>query len=200
MTLARRTRVNRPEPEETLVDRVAAVLAFFPDIFEPVALEEYTRDGRLTLATIDRVRERIVPDASREATARACLQQIPTPAWLLRCGMGLNAKETRELNNPQMSFFPKEPPETKLRLRAAVSSLEADALGIRFHPNMRIPDTSIVTQAFHSSEREPVVGVENLEAWETSLGGSVGAGPICIEAERVGNDEVWALVCFMDAS
>ena len=81
----RRTRQHRPEPGEALVDRVAATLAFFPDMFEPVVREEYAREGRFTFDVIDRVRERIAPDASREATANACLRYVPSPVWFLQC-------------------------------------------------------------------------------------------------------------------
>ena len=75
----RRTRQDRPEPGEALVDRVAATLAFFPDMFEPIVREEYAREGRFTFDVIDRVRQRIAPDASREATVHACLQYVPSP-------------------------------------------------------------------------------------------------------------------------
>lgn len=108
----RRTRQNWPEPGEVLVDHVAATLAFFPDMFEPVVREEYTREGRFTFDVIDRVRERIAPDASREATANPCLRYIPPPVWLLQCHMGLKASEMRRLNDPQMSFSPMIPLRT----------------------------------------------------------------------------------------
>ena len=44
----RHTREKRSEPAEVLVDRVAAALAFYPDMFEPIVREEYTSEGRLT--------------------------------------------------------------------------------------------------------------------------------------------------------
>ena len=94
------------------MDRVAATLAFFPDMFEPVVKEEYTQEGRFTFDVIDRVRQRIAPDASREATANACLRYVPSPVWFLQCHMGLKASEMRRLNNPQMSFFRKNLPKT----------------------------------------------------------------------------------------
>ena len=53
----RRTNRNQFEPEEVLVDRVAASLAFFPDMFEPVVREECSREDRFTFDVIDRVRD-----------------------------------------------------------------------------------------------------------------------------------------------
>ena len=190
----RRTKSERSEPAEVLVDRIAAKLAFYPDMFEPVVREEYEREGCLTFDSIDRVRERIAPDASREATAIACLQHISTPVWFLQCRMGLKASEARKLNDPQMSFFPEEPPEAKLRVRSGASSPSADELGVRFHPNMRVPQSSIVALAFDDSWGLPKQGVEPLNTWVTSSGGPIDSGEIHLEAKRSGNDDVWAIV------
>ena len=189
----RHTREKRSEPAEVLVDRVAAALAFYPDMFEPVVREEYTSEGRLTFDAIDRVRERIAPDASREATTSACLQHIPSPVWYLQCGMGLSASETRRLNSPQMSFFPEEAPEAKLRVLKGSSSPLAKELEIRFHPNMRVPESSVVNLGFHDLRGEAKQGTEALDAWETSSGGSIGSGEIYVEVRRSGDDEVWAI-------
>ena len=189
----RRTRENRPEPEEALVDRVAATLAFYPDMFEPVVREELEKEGQLTFGVIDSVRERLAPDASREATANACLRYVPSPVWFLQCRMGLKTSEMRRLSSPQMSFIPEELPEAKLRVRNGSLSPQAVDLGIRFHPNMRVPETSIVTLGFHDAWGEPQEGMEVLDTWETSSGGPIGSGEIHLEAMRIGDDEVWAI-------
>ena len=189
----RRIREERSEPAEVLVDRVAAALAFYPDMFEPIVREEYTREGGLTFDVIDRVRERIAPDASREATTSACLRHIPSPVWFLQCHMGLNAPERRRLNNPQMSFFPEETPKAKLRVLKGSSSPLAEDLAIRFHPNMRVPESSIVTLGFHDVRGETKQGTEAIDAWETSSGGPIGSGEIYLEARRIGDAEVWAI-------
>ena len=189
----RRTRQHRPEPGEVLVDHVAATLAFFPDLFEPVVREEYTREGRFTFDVIDRVRERIAPDASREATANACLRYVPSPVWFLQCHMGLKVSEARRLNSPQTSFFPQEPPEDKLRVRHGSYSPSAEDLGIRFHPNMRVPESSIVTLGFRDEWGEPKEGIEALDAWETSSGGPIGYGDVHFETMKIGDEEVCAI-------
>ena len=193
----RRTRETRPEPAEILVDRVAATLAFYPEMFEPVVREEYKNEGRLTFDVIDSVRERIAPDASREATAIACLRHVPSPVWVLQCRMGLKASEVRRRNSPQMSFFPEESPEARLRVRNGSSSPSADDLRIRFHPNMRVPESSVVTLGFNDASGESKVGTEALEAWETNAGGPIGYGEIHLEAMRSGKDEVWAIARLM---
>ena len=189
----RRTIENRPEPGEALVDRVAATLAFYSDMFEPVVREEFAKEGRLTFDVINNVRERIAPDASREATANACLRHVPSPVWFLQCHMGLKISEVLKLNSPQMSFFPEESPEIKLRVRIGSYSSSAEDLGIRFHPNMRVPESSIVTLGFNDAWGKPKQGAEALDAWKTNSGGPIGYGNIHLEAMRVGNDEVWAI-------
>ena len=107
--------------------------------------------------------------------------------------MGLNAPEMRRLNNPQMSFFPEEAPKAKLRVLKGSSSPLAEDLAIRFHPNMRVPESSIVTLGFHDVRGETKQGTEALDAWETSSGGPIGSGEIYLEARRIGDAEVWAI-------
>ena len=168
-------------------------MAFYPDMFEPVVREELVREGRLTFDVIDSVRERIAPDASREATANACLRHVSMPVWFLQCHMGLKASEVRKLKNPQTSLFPEDFPEAKLRVRMGSYSPSAEDLGVRFHPNMRVPQSSVVTLEFNDAWGEPKQGTEALDTWETSSGGPIGCGQIHIEAMRVGSNEVWAI-------
>ena len=190
----RHTKVKRSHPEEILVDRVAAALAFFPDMFEPVIREECGIGGRITFETIEALRDRIAPDASRMATTLACMGYVNSPAWFLRCGIGYKASEIRRMNDPQMSFLPERVPEAKLRVRARVNSPEAAGLGIQFFPNMQVPKTSIVAKVFFSEWGIPTEGAELLDVWKTSSGGPIGLGSIHVEAERVGDDEVWAII------
>ena len=190
----RRTRIDRPEPEEVLVDRVAAVLAFFPDMFVPAFEEETADDGSLTFDAVDRVRDRIAPDASHEATLRACLRQAPMPTWFLQCSLGLRAEEQRRLNSPQLQLIPTDPPETKLRVQSATASPSAADTGIRFHQNMRVPAGSIVAQAFGDEWMAFAQREEPLDNWRTSAGGPIGSGMIHVDAVQRNNEEVWVLV------
>ena len=190
----RRTTIDRPEPEEVLVDRVTAVLAFFPDMFLPVLTEETAHDGLLTFGAVDRVRDRISPDASHEATLRACLSHTSGTVWLLRCANGLTAEEERRTNSPQLQLIPADPPEAKLRVQSAMFSPAAAGAGERFHRNMRVPDGSVVAQAFGDGWGTSLEGEETLDNWRTSSGGPIGSGTIHVEAVQRGREEVWALV------
>ena len=190
----RHTKTNRPEPEEVLVDRIAAKLAFFPDIFHPVVSDEIQNHGYLTFETIRRVRERVAPDASLQATSLACLDAVTHPAWFLRCGMTLKAAEQRRLNDPQMSFIPDQPPVEKLRVLQGSPNHSATESGTTFYPNMRVPLSSIVARAFHSEFNPASIEKERLDDWETSSSGPLGSGIINVSAEWITDNEVWAIV------
>ena len=194
----RQTKVERDEPEEVLVDRIAGALAFFPDIFGPAFVEECSNDGGLTFGTVERLRERIAPDASFEATLRACLRHTGKPAWFLRCLMGFTADEQRKLDSLQLQLMPAEPPEPKLRVLASTWSPAAATLNVRFHHNMRVPETSAVAMAFEDEWGVATEKVEALDNWETSSEGPIGAGDIRVEAMRTDAEEVWALIQFLD--
>ena len=195
LTVARRrTKVDRPEPEEVLVDRIAAALAFFPDMFVPVLQEECRNDGGLSFDGVERVRERISPDASREATLRAALRHTGDPTWLLRCSLRYTAEEQRKLDSAQLQLMPSAPLEPKLRVVASSWSPAAASLPVRFHNNMRVPASSIVAKSFHEESGIAATSVETLEDWETRSGGPIGKGAIRVEVLRTDVGEVWSLI------
>lgn len=193
----RRTPVMRREPEEMLVDRVAAALAFYPDIFDPVFREELKSAGRLTFEVVDRVRQRVAPEASRHATLLACLRHCPYPVCFVRAGMGYKREEEQSLTDPQTNFFPKEvpKPQLKLRVREAAANPAVEQLGIRVHKNMEVPPSSVVASAFKDPFGLPHTGCESLQAWRTSASGPIGYGEVDVEAIRL-EEEVWGLLHF----
>jgi hypothetical protein len=199
----RQTRVQelRQEPEEVLVDRVAAALAFYPDIFEPVFLEELGRCGRLTFEVIDETRERVAPEASHQATVLACLRHCPEPVYFIRCKMGYKRDEERTLASPQLPLLPDHVPmpEPKLRVVEATGSPAALESGIRVHQNMQVPEASLVARAFQDPWTLSGSGREALEQWQTSSGGPIGYGEVEVEVVRR-EDEVWALLRLGDAT
>ena len=163
-------------------------------IFVPILWEETAREGLLTFDAVDRIRERIAPDASYEATLRACLRHDSGPVWLLRCSHSLTAEEERRTKSPQLQMIPADPPETKLRVQSAVLSHAASESRVRFHRNMRVPEGSVVAEAFGNDWDASVVGEEELDTWQTSSGGPIGSGMVHVEAVRRRREEVWALV------
>jgi hypothetical protein len=194
----RRTLVQRQrrDPEEVLVDRVAARLGFFPEIFLPVFREHLRCTGRLTFDLVDRVRMAVAGDASRQATLLACLAQYSAPAYFVRAAMGMKRAEMEALESRQQGLFPgmSRRPMPKLRVQEVAVSAGARAQAVRFHGNMEVPESSVVSEAFRDSLRRQLTGRERLETWRTSSSGSIGEGIIDVEAQRMGDDQVWALI------
>jgi hypothetical protein len=189
----RTTHVKRKHPEEVLVDKIAGVLAFLPDLLEPVLHEELRRIGRLTFTVVDQVRARVAPDASRHAAILACVRTCPDAVYFIRAGLGYNRSEKHMLEDALP--FPSDgetSPVAKLRVRETAASPAAQVLGIRLHHNMQVPAGSVAAAAFDQPTRSGESGSESLEIWTTSQGGPVGRGEIEIEALRVG-EEVWCL-------
>ncbi len=191
----RKTRVHHLEPEEVLVDRVAAALAFYPDIFEPAIRRELAATGKLTFEVADRVRQEVAPEASLQSTMIACLGHCPQPTWFIICGMGYKREEERKLSSKQARLFPdnSQLPQAQLRVQETGCSPSASELGIMIYPNMRVPDSSIVAQAFADSFCLTHEGAESLSEWQTSTSGPIGYGEIEVEAFRHENG-VWALL------
>ncbi len=193
----RRIRVPdlRRDLEEVLVDRVAAALAFYPDIFEPVFREEWARSGRLTFEVVDETRRRVASEASRHATMLACLPCCPEPVYFIRCEMALKREEQRALASPQLPLLTEYVPipQPKLRVTEVQGTAAALASGIRVHQNMQVPESSLVARAFHDPLMLTCIGRERLEEWQTSTGGPIGYGDVEVEAVRF-EDEVWALL------
>lgn len=184
----------RRDPEETLVDKIAATLAFYPPLFEPVFRDEFQRAGRVTFNIVDETRLRVAPDASRQATILACLKHCPHAVWFVRCGMGYKRAEERSMLSPQIGLLPDEAkPQPRLRVREASPSPAALRSGIRVHRNMQVPDTSVIARVDRSQWVATARGSEPLHAWQTSTSGPIGHGIMEVEAVAV-DQEVWALM------
>lgn len=188
----RRRAAKRKHPEEVLVDKIAGELAFLPDLFGPVLESELKRAGRLSFDAVERVRLRISPDASRESALYACVRQCEAPVFLLKAKLGYKKSEKRQLDDLLSGLEDTSTPQAKLRVRFSLANDAAIATGVRFHENMQVPATSLVSATYNRSI-DRADGHERLEIWETSGGGPIGQGQLGVEAVRRG-DEVWCLL------
>ena len=182
----RQTPVDRKDPEEILVDKIAGEIAFFPDIVGPRARECLAEFG-LTFRAIDALRESVAQEASRQATAFALLRYVDHPAWYLRCAVSLKRSEAREARSRNGSTKP----VPKLRVQEASPNDPASRSGVRIHQSMRVPESSLIARA-HVAGRDRT-GSEQLDEWETSSGGPIGSGQLFVDAEVMGS-EVLAFV------
>ena len=188
----RKRAAKRKHPEEVLVDKITGELAFHPDLFGPVLQNELEAAGRLTFDVVERVRAEIAPDASRESALYACVRHCPEPVFFLKAKLGYKNSERRQLDDLLSGLEDTNLPEPKLRVRSSSANDAASRSGIRFHENMQVPETSLVSAAYNGSI-DRADGQESVEIWQTSDGGPIGEGYVGIEALRRG-DEVWCLV------
>jgi hypothetical protein len=192
----RKTGMEHKHPEEMLVDKIAGELAFFPPVFVPVLLEEIGENGYLTFVAIDRVRQRIAPEASWHATLLAAVRHSPQPIYAVRAQLGLKKREERQARDLLSTVA--EAPAVKLRVKEASANSAAEALGIRVHVNMEVPAESVATTAFEAPSAMVHSGEEDLGLWRTS-GGPIGQGVVSVEAIRRG-DDLWCLLHFAPAT
>lgn len=184
MFACRRTPTGQKDPGEVLVDKIAGALAFYPGIVGPSAEASIGVSG-LTFESVDALRHRVAHEASRQAAALALLSYVDRPAWYLRCAVALKLSETRI--KPLADSRPVVP---KLRVKEAYPNERATQLGPRIHQWMRVPESSLVSLAWHTGVDQ--TGEEHLEIWETSTSGPIGYGLLSIDTWVV-RDEVFVL-------
>ena len=180
--VCRSSREDEKDPGEILVDKVAGVLAFYPDIVKPVAKETLDTLG-LSFQAADALRNSTAEEASRQASALALLPYVGQPAWLIRCAKRLNRSQANSRNH--LKYDP------QLRVIEVSSNSQAIESGIRVHQWMRVPKTSLVQLSWQNGVEQ--TGREDLADWETSAGGPIGFGLVSVDTWIV-DDEVFSLI------
>lgn len=172
------------DPEETLVDVIAGHMGFLPRFLLP----EFGFD--VTFAEIDRIKLKLCPDASFQASAIAYAKNHHLPCLLLEAKQALKKDEEADLLQGSFGFY--DPPTPKLRVQMTVFSDVARERGLYIPKNYRVPAASVIHQV-HTGEEDYAVGLECLSLWESSDGKSLGTLPIRTEARRF-FDSVIALI------
>ena len=190
-----RSTTNR-DPLERLMDVIAGEIGFYDPLVRPAVRDEVRSSGILSFEGVERVRDRVCPDASFHATLIACVSRSPRPAVLVEAGMGYKKAERAALRSQQRRMFPAAPPQAQLRVASATRNDAARQRGLRIDKNMQVPSDSLVYQHFHAVGLGTVVNqhaVERLSIWKHSDGTAVGDGTIQVQTRRVG-DHVLALI------
>lgn len=175
------------------MDKIAAEVGFFDDLFVPVVQTAVERAGGLSFDLVEQIRASDCPRASFHATLIAVAARAPMPAITIEAGLGLKKGERDLTNSP--GLFPELKPQPVLRVLAAGGNELARSAGLRFHLNMRVPLTSVITRLNNLTVTDATAlrSVESLSDWTTSRGGPIGEGDVAIEARRHG-DKVIALI------
>lgn len=189
-----RSTTNR-DPVEQLMDKIAAEVGFFDDIFGPGVRSAVAAAGGLSLDLVEQIRSTQCSRASFLATLIAVVARAPVPAVSIEVGWGYKKSEERRLRDP--GLFPEVKPKPVLRVLSVGCNAAALEAGLRIHRNMRVPDSSVIARVIEDpiawGARMPLKAVESLEDWTTSSGGPIGEGSVTVEARRHG-DHVIALI------
>lgn len=170
-----RHRNDKANRLESIIDKSAAELAYYPRLFLPII--NSVRPEPLTWELVDVIRERFAPTASRLATVHATLRHWPCPAYLLTAQIA--GRKGR--------------PHVDRALRIAIRGFTPSAKGedLFFIHNMRVPPSSPIWHVHQSGQA--IAARERLGAWTTSRGGGLPDIPVLTAACRSG-DKVLALV------
>lgn len=163
---------TRKDPEEALVDTIAGQMGFHSRFLLPEIRSV------VSFAEVDRIRAKLFPEASFQASANAFAKNHIAPCLLIEAKLALKKDEQTELLQGSFGFF--EPPTPRLRVQSAVASTAAKKQGLYIPKNFRVPEASIVHEVF-TDGRGHGVALECLSLWESSDGKFLKPTPIRVE-------------------
>lgn len=167
----RRTRIERPEPLEQVIDEVAASVGFYEPLIAPV-LARVLHENTFVLDAFDAARDLLAPDASREACYRAFARIVDFPLVLLRV----------DHRHRKRAKAVKDVLETiALRAITVISNDLASRHRMEIWRNYRIPQHSVIHDAFTSGS-EIYSQIDRLEEWHSSSGTSLGPCRVMVTA------------------
>jgi hypothetical protein len=154
----RRHQVERTNPVERLIDRIAGEFAFYAPLFRRQVTAAHKHD-RLAIATVENLQNAYAPSSSLLAAASAVVKYWPTAAMVVTARMKGR----------------KSAPEKDIALRVSMQTRNTAATEARLScfPNMRVPRSSPIFVAL--VEKRTAEGPENLGTWTTSCGDSLPA-------------------------
>jgi hypothetical protein len=159
------------------------VIAGDVGFYTPIVAEH--AHGRLSFDRIESLRQQLCADASRQAAEIGFVKAWPRPTMLVHARLGTR-KEDR-----QSGFGFHTPASMALRAVKVAPNEAAKAQELLLPPNMRVPEKSVIYQAFMTGNSFGPTS-ENLSWWE-SKGVSRPTRDVFVEA-RAGGDCVDALI------
>lgn len=181
-TIFRRTHssLNAEDPEERMMDLIAARLGFHPAIANKL-MRAY---DEITFNAVDELREQLCPGASRQASLINFARFWHRPCLLVNAAMGL--KKQHEAKAKQQGFFFHDPPKEELRAVRVTRNDAAREMKFAVHPNWRVPERSVIYQVYFGSAHYSEA-VENLDWWETSSGNRLDRQQVRVQARKTMN-------------
>lgn len=173
-----RHRTDHGNRVERIIDLGAAELAFPRSVFGQLVQNVAHRD--LTWDLVQAIRKQFAPTASFQSAAKAFIHYWPHPVFLL------TAEVRGRVSQPSK--------DVALRVDIDGFSTSAAFSGVRFFPNMRVPESSPIFQTYQSAQ--PITDYENLGKWTTSGGSSLSSRRALTSGIRLGS-VVYGLVSLM---
>jgi hypothetical protein len=171
------------DPEEKLMDVIAAAVGFLPDFLDSSAAD-ISFDG------VWRIREVSCPDASLQAATIGIVKALPVPCILVEAKLALRKHESLISDHLGLGIAEVVPVPVLRAVNVTVNDA-AKELGIRFHKNWRVPPESVIARIF--LEGGSAKANQDLSNWTTSDGSRLEACPVLVEA-RKGWESVQALI------
>jgi hypothetical protein len=151
----RKTKAERPEPFEQLIDHIASYLGFWRPIVAP-ALHECLRSCHDILDGFERARVLLASRASREASFRAFADLVSEPVLIIWTDMATKKNG--------------DPTSLAQRVRTVIVNDAALKAGLSIPKNYRVPPDSVIARSFGQSWELPMLDVERLDHWTDSAG------------------------------
>jgi len=169
------------DPEEAIIDIIAGTFGFYDPLIKKCT------EGEVSFDAIENLRNQLCPDASWQSSLIGIVKAWPTPCFLVHAKKAL--KRGERLCQQTFAFGT---PVPALRAVKVTSNDSARDAGLIIFENMRIPSSSIISQAFNEgldyAERE-----ENLSDWVTSDGSRLQNSNVRIKV-RANDNSVDALI------
>jgi hypothetical protein len=191
----RKIHVNKKDPVEILMDKIARDLGSYHLLYSPEVKARTEKDKHLTFNIVNELRREVCSNTSPLVTLKAAVEGVSFPCLFLKAGFVLKKDEKTLLNSKQDSLFPEtnDRIDKKFRTIQVKSNNYARQSGMLIFKNMEVPESSIIYQVYDNLERGKVFSnVEDLNWWKSTRR-RLGDYPVYIEAKKA-KDYVWALI------
>lgn len=176
----------RKEPLEQVVDLIAGRVAFYDPLFVPT-FASVAAGRTLSFNVIEDVRLVAAPNASLQSTAMACVRVAEEPLLLVKAEPALRAGERRAVCTPQLNLGVENSlPAKQLRVVQCFGNDLSRRSGLQIFKQMRVPENSVIMEAYANPVDAEYAAVEDQAWWEISSKGPLPGLPILVRSVRRG--------------
>lgn len=171
--LWRRTKIERPEPVEQVVDAVASAVGFWRPITEPV-FRAHLVPGIFLIDALETTRRQLAPESSRVSAYGALVGLLEHPALVLRAEYFSRREDETPGGDPMKSFA--------LRAQVVVANSAAQRVRMAVWPRFRIPADSVISRTVDDWTRGTLREDDDLGRWRSESGSRLAARRVRVSA------------------